>query len=238
MLKTTRANRRQAHGRGVHRAAPRDRRGRTASRSRATSRKRRSSASRPSSGVFGNRFQTTGLTLGRGARDCRCCCAAARWRRPSPSPTNASSVRSSARRTSRRASSALVVGMARAVRVHDHLLPRGRGHRRHRPLLANLFLTVRVHGLCQRAFPAGPRRHRPDHRHGRGRQRADLRTHPRGTRNATSWRWPSAQNGLRPGLPDHSGHPPDEVSSPPLCCTWSATINPQEASASVCSLSA
>ena len=39
----------------------------------------------------------------RGARDSRCCCAAARWRRRSPSPTNASSARSSARRTSRRA---------------------------------------------------------------------------------------------------------------------------------------
>ena len=48
MLKTTRANLGKPHGRGVHRAAPRNRRGRRQAGRCATSRKRRSSTSRPS----------------------------------------------------------------------------------------------------------------------------------------------------------------------------------------------
>ena len=56
---------------------------------------------------------------------------------------------------------------------------------------------------------AWPGRPGADARHGRGRQRADLRTAARGTRARRQPRPGHAQR-LRPGLPDHHRHAPDQ----------------------------
>ena len=51
--------------------------------------------------------------------------------------------------------------------------------RRHRPDCSNILLIAGgLAGISGDPDPAGHRRHHPDHRHGGGRQRADLRTHP------------------------------------------------------------
>ena len=63
MLKTTQRESRQTHGRGVHRAAPRDRRWSTASRSTRDIKEEKVISDATIQGVFGNRFQTTGLTM-------------------------------------------------------------------------------------------------------------------------------------------------------------------------------
>ena len=76
---------------------------------------------------------------------------------------------------------ALVIGMAALFAVHDHLLPACSAWSRTwccSP--TSCVLTALLSMLRRGAVAARHRRHHPHRRHGGGRERADLRTHPRG----------------------------------------------------------
>ena len=132
-------------------------------------------------GVFGNRFQITGLTMNEaretGAADARRRAGGADLHR------QRARHRSAARRrkTSSKGVQALVVGMA-ALFLFMILYYQLFGVVADLVLLANVVLLTALLSMLRRgAVAAGHRRHHPHRRHGGGRERADLRTHPRRT---------------------------------------------------------
>ena len=86
-------------------------------------------------------------------------------------------------------------------------------------LVFNMALIFGALSLLQATLtPSRHRRHRADHRHGGGRERADLRAHPRGSARGAR-RHRGHRRRLRPGAQDHhrrKPHDPDCRGSPVL----------------------